>query len=338
MNKLEIVFDKLTRNKNIHECVLYIENSKGDILLDKSYGNKNSESQIVLASITKLYTTACILALYDAKKLSLDDKIAKYLSKDILTGLHVYKGKEYSFELTISDLLFQVSGLPDYFLEGKANIYKRSINEDFAYDFDDYVTFTKQLKPHFKPRGKSKAHYADINFDLLGKILENICDTDLEKVYDKYIYTPLNLKNTYLAYAKDMPVPPIIYKEKRLKRDKLTASFGASGGAISTPKELLVFIKGFFDGKLFCRSIFNQLSDHKKLQLSYGPIHYAGGYMRIKVGTPLGRKIELLGHSGSTGSFAYYLPEKNVYIVGDVNQFSNPALGVRSTIRLAFNI
>ena len=60
--------------------------------------------------------------------------------------------------------------------------------------------------------------------------------------------------------------------------------------------------------------------------------------MQIKAGMPLGRKIELLGHSGSTGSFAYYLPEKNSYMAGDVNQFAKPALGVRFAMRLAFNI
>ncbi len=338
MNKIEMTFDKLTKNKNIHECVAYIESSKGDVLLDKGYGNKNSDSAIVLASVTKLYTTACILALDNTKKLSLDDKIAKYLDEDTLRGLHVYKGKEYSFELTISDLLFQVSGLPDYFLESKTNMYKRVINEDFAHHFDDYITWTKQLKPHFKPRKKSKAYYADINFDLLGKIVENICDTDLEKVYNKYIYTPLNLTNTYLAYAKDRPIPSIIYKDERLKRDKLIACFGASGGVISTSKELLRFIKGFFGGELFCKSIFNQISAHNNLQLSFGPIRYAGGYMQIKAGIPFGRKIELLGHSGSTGSFAYYLPEKNAYIAGDVNQFVSPALGVRFAMRLAFSI
>ena len=66
-----------------------------------------------MASITKLFTTTCILAMQDQGKLSLDAKIIKYFDNSVLDGLHIYKGKEYSFELTLSDLLFQVSGLPD---------------------------------------------------------------------------------------------------------------------------------------------------------------------------------------------------------------------------------
>ncbi|XMB66770.1 serine hydrolase [Mycoplasmatota bacterium zrk1] len=44
----------------------------------------------MLASITKLYTTACIMSLHKESKLSLDDKISQYLMEDILKGLHIY--------------------------------------------------------------------------------------------------------------------------------------------------------------------------------------------------------------------------------------------------------
>ena len=64
-------------------CCLYRE-LKGNILLDKGYCNKNLKSEIVLVSITKLYTTACIMALHKVSKLSLDDKISQYLTDYIL--------------------------------------------------------------------------------------------------------------------------------------------------------------------------------------------------------------------------------------------------------------
>jgi hypothetical protein len=43
----------------------------------------------------------------------------------------------------------------------------------------------------------------------------------------------------------------------------------------------------------------------------------------------------LIGHSGSTGSFAFYYPYKDLFFVGDVNQMSNPALPIRLVIKLA---
>jgi len=118
------------------------------------------------------------------------DKITKYLCDSVLNGLPIYKGNEYSFELTVSDLLFQVSGLPDAYEAGKNNFKDRVIHEDFHYSFDEIVENTKHLKPHFKSRKMKRAHYADINFDILGVILERIMNRLLNQVYKHYIFEP----------------------------------------------------------------------------------------------------------------------------------------------------
>lgn len=49
-------------------------------------------------------------------------------------------------------------------------------------------------------------------------------------------------------------------------------------------------------------------------------------------------KGELLGHSGSTGSFAFYYPDKDLFIVGDLNQMDNPALQIRLAMQLAMTM
>lgn len=61
----------------------------------------------------------------------------------------------------------------------------------------------------------------------------------------------------------------------------------------------------------------------------------AGGYMRMEAGNPFMAKRELLGHSGSTGSFAFYAPQQDLYFVRDVNQFASPAIPVRLVMKLA---
>ena len=63
------------------------------------YGGKNIDTPLLMASITKLFTTTCILILREQGKLSLDDEIAKYIEEDTLSNLHVYKGQEYSKDL-----------------------------------------------------------------------------------------------------------------------------------------------------------------------------------------------------------------------------------------------
>ena len=109
---IEKIFDKRTRSKNIHEAVLLVENSSGDFSMDLGYVGRNRHSPIFLASVTKLFITTCILILQERKKLSLDNFVGDYVEKEILNGLHFYKGIDYSQKLTLSDLLFQTSGLP----------------------------------------------------------------------------------------------------------------------------------------------------------------------------------------------------------------------------------
>jgi len=49
-------------------------------------------------------------------------------------------------------------------------------------------------------------------------------------------------------------------------------------------------------------------------------------------------KGELIGHSGSTGSFAFYYPEKDLYFVGDFNQMANPGLPIKLVMKLAMKL
>ena len=54
--------------------------------------------------------------------------------------------------------------------------------------------------------------------------------------------------------------------------------------------------------------------------------------MRFKlprIVSPFRATPEFLGHSGSTGSFSFYVPDRGVAIAGTVNQMDEPARGYR---------
>jgi hypothetical protein len=75
--------------------------------------------------------------------------------------------------------------------------------------------------------------------------------------------------------------------------------------------------------------------------MSKGPIYYGGGYMQIPLNSLLTLylgKGELIGHSGTTGSFAFYYPHKDLYFVGDINQMANPAIPIRLVMKLAMSV
>lgn len=336
--KFEKIFDKITRSKQIYEGILLIESTRGDFSFSKGYGGRKLNSPLLMASITKLFTTTCILLLLEQGKLSLDDKVAQYFDRSLISGIHVYGGKEYTFELTIFDLLFQISGLPDVYEEGKDCLKTNIIKEDSYFTIDEMIARVKKLKPHFAPRTGRKAYYADINFDLLGEIIEKVSGLTLPEAYRQYIYEPLGLIKTYLPQSENEYVPRIYYKNKAIHRPRVVISSRASGGCVTTASELMIFIKAFFGGRLFNEEIFARLSTYKQLQASMGPIYYGGGYMRIPLNglvTLFMGKGELIGHSGSTGSFAFYYPIRDLYFVGDLNQMANAALPVRLSMQLA---
>ena len=161
----------------------------------------------------------------------------------------------------------------------------------------------------------------------------------MAEAYQQLIFVPLRLEHTYLPQSEDDFVPNIYYKNKVLKRPKFICSCRASGGAVTTAREMMIFIKAFYGGKLFDKAIFDTLAYYKKLQITMGPIFYGGGFMRIALGGLMMLfmvKGDLLGHSGSTGSFAFYYPQKDLFFVGDVNQFASPALPIRLSMQLAF--
>lgn len=104
--KITKTFNRAIKSKHVHECILFIENTAGDFSYTREYGGKDIDAPLLMASITKLFTTASILKLYEQGELSLDDEIREYLDSSTLSGLHIYKGQEYSSKLTISNLLF----------------------------------------------------------------------------------------------------------------------------------------------------------------------------------------------------------------------------------------
>jgi CubicO group peptidase (beta-lactamase class C family) len=334
---IENIFNKTTRSKQIHEAVLFVENTKGDFSMNCNYGGKNAHSPFFIASISKLFVTACILILQERKKISLDDYIAEYFDETTLKGLHFHKGKDYSLTLKIADLLFQTSGLPDWLKE--SDTIKSFVENDFEFPFEVAIEKTKKMRPHFAPNTGNKAHYSEMNFNLLVKIIEKLAQMPLAKVYQEYIFNPLGMVNTYLLKSSNDFLPNIYYKNQSLHRPKFILSNNID--AVSTATDLMCFLKAFWGGEIFPQSVFEKLSVHRKLQIAFGPIHYGGGYMQIplnSIHTLFMGKGELIGHSGISGSFAFYYPNKDLFFVGDINQMAISRIPISLVMRLAMSI
>ena len=146
------------------------------------------------------------------------------------------------------------------------------------------------------------------------------------------------MNNTYLPVSEDDFIPHLYNGAEKVEYPLFIASLRASGGCVSTARDLMSFSKAFWGGKLVSTAILEQLADYKKLGLGMSPIQYGGGYMRIPLGglgTSFLTSGALLGHSGTTGSFMFYYPQQDLHFVGDLSQFADPGAPIRFVMQLA---
>lgn len=338
---LQAILDKTVDQRKVFGVSFAIK-SEG-LTWQGTSGNLAKDQPYFIASTTKLFTTAIILKLREEGKLSLDQKINQYIAPSLLSGLHFYKGTDYSQELTIKHLLSHTSGLPDYFQDKGHN--GKSLEDELISGNDQYWTFeetierTKSIEPLFTPGTKRKAHYSDANFQLLGKIIEAITHQSYSEICLDFIIKPLGLTDTYLYQdPTDTRPKTLYYKRNELNIRKAMTSFGPDGGLVSTSGDLLLFIEAFFTGKFFPITYIDELQEWNKI---FFPMQSGIGIHLFKlpwIFNPTGAVPYFIGHSGLSGALAFYCPREKTYIVGTVNQVAHPDISFKTMIRLTQQI
>ena len=331
-----IVSDLVENDKLIRNCVLSVMKGDGSFSWSGATGIANENSQvpmtkdtpIYIASITKLYTATVIMRLYEKGALALDDPMSKYLPKKLIQGIHVYKGKDYSNEITIKELLSHSSGIADYYTEkpkGGKSLFDLFLEDpERSWTVDDTIARVKNdLIPNFPPGADTS--YSDTNFQLLGKIIEVITGKPLHIVYYDFIFRPLGLKHTWLVghskalVASGTPAD-VFYKNKIINKVRSNGSYWADGGIVSTAEEMIIFLKALNEGRIVSRDTLKLMHNWHKLHF---PLQYGYGTMYFKLPDFIAKWMEappLWGHSGSTGSFLYYSEDLNLYMAGSINQ------------------
>jgi CubicO group peptidase (beta-lactamase class C family) len=269
----------------------------------------------------------------------LDDPAGNYLDKQVMDGLLVIKGVDYSGQITIRQLLAHTSGLPDYFqqkkADGKSLLEELTAGIDQCWNFEQVIAYAKKMKPAFRPGEKGKALYSDTNYQILGQLIETVAVKPVQQVLQEIVFTPLGLEKTYLyTDSQDSRPATLHYKKKRLHMPLAMASFGTDGGIVSTSAELMTFLKAFFSGQLFPAENFKWMKEWNRI---FFPLEAGIGMTRFKlpgVFSPFKAMPEFIGHSGLSGTVAFYVPEKDLYITGTVNQINNPSRSFRLMLQL----
>lgn len=333
---LDIMISKTVLKKHLQGAVFHIESLDKSLSFISGYGNLYPESQYYIASINKLIISFITLRLCQNKLIDLDDKLSQHLPAELLDGILIYGGTDHSHKLTIRHLISHTSGLPCYLIDkrpdGKKNMNLMLNGDDQSWPLDKVVNEVKKMKSKFIPGTKGKANYSETNFRLLGRVLEQVTGKRISELLSD-VFSELNMNDTCVLPSNTATNCAQVYF--RQNPVTIAAYWKSTGHDIaSTAVDQMKFIRAFFSGDYFTKAYINELKQWNSI---FFPFKYGIGIQLFyipRILTPFKAVPEIIGHCGSVGSIAFYIPEKEVFITGTVNQAGNPNTAFQTMIRI----
>lgn len=182
-----IVHSAMGNGKIPGVSVLIIKDNK--VYLNKGYGYANVDQKIKvtphtkfeIASNTKAFTGYGILQLAKEGKLNLNDQVSKYIPDFYMT----YNDEKK--DITIKQLLGHTSGIPS------------DITEEDHYS-EEYNSL-KHIVEYAKGKELNNApgdgfEYSNMNYDILGLIIQNLSHQSYQSYIKDHILKPLNMRHT----------------------------------------------------------------------------------------------------------------------------------------------
>ncbi len=233
---------------------------EGKILYERYFGVSNREKKIPLdygasvqlASVTKTFTSAAILYLFQNNYLNIDDPVKVYLPS-------------FPYEkITVRMLLNHRSGLPEYLhwvpkyhTDSRKPIYNKQVLELMA-----------KHKPPLQFQPNSRFRYCNTNYAMLGSIIEVVTGMSYKQFMEERIFTPLGMENTFVFDPADgLPETATISYKASWVPDPVMFADGVYGdkGIYSTVRDLYRWDQSFYQKKLL---------DNETMELAYGPCSF----------------------------------------------------------------
>jgi CubicO group peptidase (beta-lactamase class C family) len=197
------------------------------------------DTRLNLGSIGKLFTRTAIAQLAEAGKLSLDDKLSKYLPDFPHAG-----------EITVEMLAAHRSGVGDFFNDAYDAMDKSKLRHN-----RDYLQLFRDQPLWFEP-GTSE-RYSNGGYALLGEVIAKASGEDYYEYLAKHVFTPAGMKRTLYPIEGDgTPNVARGYTRRdagtgeRDNQGTRPARGSAAGGGYSTAADLLKFDRALLAARL----------------------------------------------------------------------------------------
>jgi D-alanyl-D-alanine carboxypeptidase len=332
-DKIETSFKELVQTDNkVKNAYLVVHSERLGIDLKCAEGfTENTPADIGqpnhMASVGKLFTATLISMLYEKGKLDFEDRIIEYLESDLMKGLHVYKGKDYSADITIRHLLMQTSGLYDVFF----HLWEKMVKDpDFRITPREAVLWGKEnLKPVAAPGKRHK--YTDTNYYLLGLIIERVTGKPFHEVMHELVFDPVGMPHAFMhGYSKpkiesDLPAAKLYIENHDLLSIKGVHQIDYAGGSVVAPlPEYLTFLKALVNHRIVKKETLDRmLEDDAKMGFPYLGFNYGYSIWKLRsIPVIIPAQYKCWGCVGVTGAFLFYHPTTESCLIGTFNDFA----------------
>lgn len=284
-------------------------------IFSKSFGQCNSlDQQFFIGSMSKSYTALCTMQLIEKGLIKIDDDISVYLP-------------QYKFEkpVTVRSLLNHTSG------------------------FDTYMKLSdgKKLK---LTDSYGKYEYANVNYDLLGKIIERVSGLSYEEYIAQNVFSPLGMKGSRGKASRLKDSPRLLqsnrnffgfFKKGEADYPVEKSWFHEPAGYIATtPNDHAEYLRMYLNdgcsagGKQVIKkeSIDSMWYENVSLGVSQYDAYYGRGWNLMNYD---GQVIVFHGGQVETGiTYQFILPEEKVAVCFMIN--GNDEFGMNNLVDNAF--
>jgi D-alanyl-D-alanine carboxypeptidase len=265
----------------------------GRLAYAHAYGNARveprmpatTEMRYSIGSISKQFTAAAVLLLAEEGKLSLDDKVVRWLPD--LTAAK---------DITIRELLSMTSGYQDFWPQDYVMPMMLQPVEP-----SQILTRWAQIPLDFEPG--TKWQYSNTNYVIAGVIVERVAGMPLLDFLRKRVFTPLQMTSvTNTDEAPLGPADPVRYLRYALGPPRVAPKEGrgwmfAAGELAMTPSDLAKWNISLIDQTVLKPESYRELE--REVLLTNG----AGSHYGLGVGVTVVDGRRMITHGGEVSGF-----------------------------------
>jgi CubicO group peptidase (beta-lactamase class C family) len=264
----------------------------GKVALERGYGKASiaaaapvtPQTLFAVGSVTKQFTSACILLLAGEGKLSISDPVSKYLP-----------GLTRAGDITLLDLMNHVSGYPDFY---PLDFVDRRLVAPIAADelARRYATGALDFEPG------ARYSYSNTGFIILGLVVEKVSGQPFGPFLQERILTPLGMTHSafepkesgpgfatgYTSFGL-APWEPAVYEAR--------GWMGAAGALWASPSDLARWDIALMTGRVLAPEQYALMTTPRRLGEGRTTAYGCG----LDVTEPRGTTV--LSHGGAVSGF-----------------------------------